>query len=216
MANITNISEFIETTQGARIMLNKANALNDIRFFITMVTKQFRKPSLQAMFGSELAPIIQISDNLGEVKKSEMTSEDYKHWFSATVSRAVEALKALEKALEATDEEAWDAAFTKATTSRGPRTPSLAYVTLGDSQVLLADAVEAFLKDVNLVTVILNGTDLNDAVASWATENEVGDDHATAILRQVGSLFKQCEKNVRYRAERSDKGEPKAAEKAKK
>lgn len=212
---MANISEFIETTQGARIMLNKANALNDIRFFITMVTKQFRKPSLQAMFGSELAPIIQISDNLGEVKKSEMTSEDYKHWFTATVTRAVESLKALEKALESTDEEAWNAAFTKATTSR-QRTPSLAYVTLGDSQVLLADAVEQFLNDVNLVTVILNGSDLNNVVEAWATENEVSEDHATAILRQVGGLFKQCEKNVRYRAERSDKGEPKAAEKPKK
>lgn len=207
-------TDTLETIQGARAMLKRASTINDVKYFTTMVSKAFRKPTLEATFGAELAPIKQVQENLGEVKKADMTLEDYKHWFESLKNTLITSLSTLETAFTGLSEEDYTTLISKRTGGGRVAAPKVAYVTINGDKVLTSDAVNLAITSINWVEVLTSGQDLNDVVAAFAKENEVDDDGATTLVRAIGAQFKNCEKNVRYRAERADKGEPKPKQKA--
>lgn len=201
-------NDTIETIQGARAMLKRANTLNDVKYFTTMVSKAFRKPSLQAAFGAELAPIHNVQENLQGVKKAEMTLEDYRHWFDNLKTSLITSLSTLEDAVSNLGEEQFiTIASTKS--AGASRTPAVKYVTMGGDKVLTSVAINSVVEQLSLNDII-NGVHLTDAVATACNAVEIADaEDQTVILRAIGTAFKKAEKGIRYRNERADKGEPK-------
>lgn len=201
----------INACKGATFMLSRATTLQDLKYFASQVLKGFTKPSVKDLLNAELTPLQELQASIGAIKRNDLDAESWKDWFTKTRDKMIGYVEAIGSSLEALGEAAYlEAESKKSGGGATNRVKGIVYLTIGEDKVTLTDAFRTFTDEVDIAQHLLQGSNAEAMVNEFVEAHSLNAEDATALLRHFGTVLKAAEKGIRYRAERADKGEPKA------